>query len=198
MPTSQRTTVATHNDLVCCGCAAETDLLQWVEGHRFCLECSSALSEDVWVRVERGAARRPGSDGPAHSALLDILEEGSWVCEQLPEVAQCIVPPMRLMLVAGFHQHDRPSEWILVTWEGELTVDPLCAQLFSFSAAGTSGAFIAVRRWTEVLGRDCHLVPFVARVLVTGDPAAPDSVVEARRLERDDPPKARRYPFDKD
>ena len=137
MPTSQRTTVATHNDLVCCGCAAETDLLQWVEGHRFCMECSSALSEDVWVRVERGVDRRPGSDGPAHSALLDILEEGSWVCEQLPEVAQCIVPPMRLMLVAGFHQHDRPSEWILVTWEGELTVDPLCAQLFAFSAAGS-------------------------------------------------------------
>jgi hypothetical protein len=198
MPTRSRTTATTHRSQVCCGCAAETDLLQWVEGHRFCMECSSALSKEVWVRFERGVEQRPGSEGPAHSALLDILEEGSWVCEQLPEVAHCLVPPMRLMLVAGFHQHDRPSEWILVTREGELTVDPLCAQLFAFSTAGSERAFTAARRWTDVLRRDCHVVPFVARVLVTGDPAAPDSVLEARRFEGNDPPKARRYPFDKD
>jgi hypothetical protein len=162
------------------------------------MECSAALSNEVWVRFERGVELRPGSEGAAHSALLDILEEGSWVCEQLPEVAQCIVPPMRLMLVAGFHQHDRPSEWILVTRDGELTVDLLYAQLFAFSAAGSERAFAAVRRWTDILRRDCHVVPFVARVLVTGDTAAPDSVLEAWRFEGDNPPKARRYPFDKD
>ena len=118
--------------------------------------------------------------------------------DQLPELAQCVVPPMRLMLVAGFHQHDRPAEWILVTRDGELTVDPLCAQLFAFSAPGCRRAFTAARRWTDVLDRDCHVVPFVARVLVTGDPAAPEAVVEAWRFERDDPPMALRYPFDKD
>jgi hypothetical protein len=187
-----------HQRLVCCGCGCETDMLQWVEGHRFCLECCSALSKEVGVRVERGAPRRPGSEGALHSALLDILEERPWTCEQDPELAQCLVPPMRLMLVAGFHRAARPSEWILVARDGELTVDLLCARLFPFTAAGSGRAFVAAGRWTNVLRRDCAVVPFVARVLVTGDPAAPDAVVEAWRLEGDGPPEDRRYPFDRD
>jgi len=188
MPTSQRAIATSHRGAVCCGCGAETDLLQWVEGHRFCLECSSALDQEVWARFQHGIEPRPGADGPAHSALLDILEARPWLCEQLPEVDQCLVPPMRLMLVAGFHSHDQQAD--------ELTVDPAYARLFPFSAAGCRSGFAAARRWTDVLSRDAHVAPFVARVLVTGDPDAPDSVVWVWRFERGDSSRARRYPFD--
>ena len=194
---STMTTATTHAAKICCACGEETDLLQWVEGHRVCIECSSALSQEVWGRVERGVELRPGCEGAAHSALLDLIEDRSGFCETLPDLAQCVVPPMRLMLMAGFNHHDRPREWVLVTRDGELTVDPIHARLFAFSAEGSKLGFVAARKWTEVLSRDCRVVPFVARVLVTGDPDAPDGVVEAWRFEGDQPTD-RNYPFDKD
>lgn len=188
MQATQVTTMTMHAAQVCCSCGEEADLLQWVEGHRICLECSSSLNREVWVRVERGVELRPGCEGAAHSALLEIIEERPWVCQLLPELDQCVVPAMKLMLVAGFNMRDRPGDWILVTRDGELTVDPISAQLFPFTAKGSELAFIAARKWTDVLSRDCHVVaPFVARVLVTGDPEAPDAVVEAWRFEGDQP-----------
>ena len=142
---------------------------------------------------------RPSSAaGQPRDQLLDIIEERPWIREQLPDVDQCVVPPMRLMLIAGFNQHDRPRHWILISIDGELTTDPLHACLFNFTAKGSELAFVAARKCTDVVGRDCRVVAFVARVLVTGDPAAPDAVVEAWRFEDGDQPMGRSYPFDRE
>lgn len=183
----------TRHEALCCLCGAHSDLMHRERGHRFCPACVSWLSREVSDRVERGATPRPGQ-GVLEGALLDILEERTCACV-VQDVPLCPVLPMRLMLVAGFHQRDQPREWILITRDGELTSDVLYARLLDFTAKGSALALVCAKKWTDVLGRDCALSPFVARVLVVGNPDDPEEVIEGWRFEGD-APTDQKYRFD--
>jgi hypothetical protein len=126
-----------HDASVCCACGASPGMLRWVEHHRIRLPCSETLSREAWVRVREGIAPRPDSEGVAHSALLTLVGEREWLCQEVPGIAPCEVPKMRCMLVGGFHQRHEPKAWVLISLDGELTVDLQRAQLHPFTARGS-------------------------------------------------------------
>jgi hypothetical protein len=99
-----------------------------------------------------------------------------------------------MALVAGYHPPGYVSSWLLLDRNDEPTRSLLCVKLFAFNMAGYNAAREACIRLRETHAPDA--VNFTARVVVYGDWAAPQDVVEAWRLEGPEPRNIGRYPFE--
>jgi hypothetical protein len=99
-----------------------------------------------------------------------------------------------MALIAGYHPPGYIASWLLLDRNGEPTRSLLRVRLFGFNMAGYIAAREASTRFRKTHAPDA--VNFTARVVVYGDWAAPQDVVEAWRLEGPEPRDIRHYPFE--
>jgi hypothetical protein len=181
----------------CCYCGEEGGPLEWVEdvGHRLCASCAAGLNRAIWARIQHGVQPRDGLSG-VQTAFREAASVVPWRCAApADEVPLCVIPPMRVALVAGVHPPGFTAAWVLLDRGGEFGEDVLKATLFPFTREGAARAREASEHWDEVVGPQ-DWVKFVARVLVVGRWDHPSDVIPAWRLEGHDAPGSLRYPWD--
>jgi hypothetical protein len=115
--------------------------------------------------------------------------------EQRPETAPSWKPTrIEMALIAGCCPRTDRSRWLLLDRNGEPTRSLFHVKYFAFSMSGYRAARKASRIFRETHAPDA--INFTARVVVYGDWAAPQDVVEAWRLEGTEPRDIGRYPFE--
>ncbi len=123
----------------------------------------------------------------------DLIDESPIVIDASELAPRKEWPPVRLMLASGYHTRGDLLSWMYVGKEIRTTWRVERALLHPFTEAGAFVALTCARGLRDEMSPNSNV--FLMRVVVTGDPAMPDEVVEAWRLESPKPVPLK-FPFD--